>query len=846
MKQQQRSLSLPSATLEGNPHLASLVAYHPVERIVNLSSSSSSTRIAACAATYCIVYTLPSVSLGGSSEGGEVGNDDVTLFTPPSTSLGYVLCQTPATLSTSSSTAASSSSSTVNMIYHVPSPSNMAASTFMVLTPSGVTVPLTDDARHHSPLTVSDVRHIDILTTPGGDDDPILVILTSSSIICYTIPTALLVGLQHQQQQQKGKAVTSLLLSAPAASLALSFPRHSHPLLWEWVGVGNAGGEGMGREQQSGFRLVVVQHRQAELHLTQVKLSRSQNSGSGSPAASSSASSVIQLQVEVMTPATTGLALPLCPSSRWLAMHRNMSSTTSGIPSIAAAVMDWQRGELLLRVKVAGAEASAAAEDYLGQLQLPSPSGSGPTVLTVNHWLPTRASPPPYVSTATTSTLARASQWWLASSDSSTTTVWAADEGEAAAGASPLRQITAMEGQGRRLKHYTLVASPAAQHQQQQLLKTVGTVATALSDGGLAVMLQHTLYFFPALQQPHEHQASLTTAAADSSSLCSWLLSAQQQQQQEEASPAAKKGKRAATSSTSKSDGDEEAIAAILRVLQSDEFSVPMKPMVRDIHMVQCVRQCSSYRHPLLDQLFALPKAKKERAVLRYLAGLHNPHPYTIARVLLWASEVHPGLVLAVTSVLREHFENLSDHQNGPASLCEWRSAVNAALLEVAVKQKSGSGTAVDGEEQRCLLWSHIPPVITAARVALASGAHSSLLILVQYLTELLAWLYHRRPTTGTTAAVEPAMLADMHRAEASVSDLIHIMNEYGVWTEYAASAFGNLTSRLPPTAEEPPQRRKEASFPSGVAQPVRVTRPVAIEPLRIQRGRGHQTTATS
>lgn len=318
----------------------------------------------------------------------------------------------------------------------------------------------------------------------------------------------------------------------------------------------------------------------------------------------------------------------------------------------------------------------------------------------------------------------------------------------------------------------------------------------------------------------------------------------------------------------------------------SDSKELPVLPhVIRDIEFVSRQRASHalqsgdavnakegvsppfSYSHAVLDTLlYSATTCKKtshtssttpsrkltqdatSRALLLYLARVDTLHPITVCRAMRWAGENKP-LLLALASVMSAKTEMRGDgggRSGGPARLPGWeemalqeyrlassshgsggtRHATSGATSETNIDaSKRSRGRSPSDVSQE--LQNHAAALAETCVASLASGAHSSLLLLLQVLDILLVALYTKRRVVGYESETEGKSLraeehvvdlprgaqsgddegkksddgdarTAFHIAESRLVSAMQILMNYSTATSFVGSALGNLTAHLP------------------------------------------------
>lgn len=290
---------------------------------------------------------------------------------------------------------------------------------------------------------------------------------------------------------------------------------------------------------------------------------------------------------------------------------------------------------------------------------------------------------------------------------------------------------------------------------------------------------------------------------------------------------------------------------------------------------------CITYSHAVLDSLLSFrdrQSAEKnqssgstsvhslDRSLLLYLARVETFHPVTICRSLLWAGE-NKALLLALASVMSSKAEMRGDggaRSGGPARLPGWEKIAvqeyrlascnqgkeeikgsTSTVRESRGSRRSGSVHAATNDcnvEVVQKVQNHTAALAEACVAALAIGAHSSLLLLLQVLNVAITALYTQqgvsvsrgekvkdlRVDEGSSSTTDKNLLqekskvheenvvAAFHITEARLVSALQILLNYSASTAFVGSALGNLTAHLP-TVNLPeylvPASAKEENF---------------------------------
>lgn len=315
----------------------------------------------------------------------------------------------------------------------------------------------------------------------------------------------------------------------------------------------------------------------------------------------------------------------------------------------------------------------------------------------------------------------------------------------------------------------------------------------------------------------------------------------------------------------------------IIRDIEFVSFTAAAAPPIRHKHRNEGESPCVGHAHAVLDTLLAASKASSKnfatplrepaarlspeavsRSLLVYLARVDTVHPITVCRSILWAGE-NKGLLLALSAVLSSKTELQGDggaRGGGPSRLPGWdKIALAEYRLACGGAQRGGSGEG-QNEGWRSIHTSprqgkgmmkihlHAAALAEACVAALAVGAHSSLLILLQVLDVAITALYTRErlvvpggDATVTEEGEEEKMtkeggrktsskanelqavgssdanhshneeeeeeeegtaLGAFHASEARLVSALQILMNYSASISFVGSALGNLTAHLP------------------------------------------------
>lgn len=318
-------------------------------------------------------------------------------------------------------------------------------------------------------------------------------------------------------------------------------------------------------------------------------------------------------------------------------------------------------------------------------------------------------------------------------------------------------------------------------------------------------------------------------------------------------------------------------------IIRDIEFVSPLRASSHPHHSDDEEEDTSSctYSHAVLDPLLSFsskPSAEKnqscssisgpslDRSLLLYLARVDTLHPVTICRSLLWAGE-NKALLLALASVISSKAEMRGDggaRSGGPARLPGWekiavqeyrfasrkqgeegRRGSTSTVRERRGSRRSGSAPTASNDgpiEVVQKVQFHTAALAEACVAALAIGAHSSLLLLLQVLNVAITAQYTRQGVrvsqsekmkelrgveeSSNTAdnyssqekrkIREENVLAAFHITEARLVSALQILMNYSASTSFVGSALGNLTAHLPtvnlPEYLVPPSAKEENS----------------------------------